>query len=257
MKGELFLSIVKRAYRHLQNHTYFLIFMLSFYLLYFILVFAFVLLIKQFSDSAVQLNKIIESLNSQQISLDNQPFKMLETITTHYIMEYKYILLLIGIAGTVSLLAIQLFLSKTRQKEYHSYLLMGERVYKLTFQLIIEQLLLINSAVLFIFILYSFFTTPILSQVSQLEADTLQQELQTDPSSLSLQSKTPSSDFENESFTRFNVKPFLLGESINSKFVQNNTLQTFLIMVLINLYSCIVIGIPNFIILSLRKNKLS
>ena len=86
------MTIAKRAYRHLQNHPYCLLFMLIFYLVYFILAFVVALLAKQFSDSSVQLSKIIASLDSQHTSL-YEPFKVLESITTHYTMEYQHLLL--------------------------------------------------------------------------------------------------------------------------------------------------------------------
>ncbi len=251
------MPIAKRAYRHLQNHPYFLILMLSFYLVYFTLSFAFALLIKQFSDSSVQLNKIIASLDSQQISLNTRPFRILESITTQYIVDYRYILLAIIIVGVLALLIIQFWLSQARKKEYQSYLLMGERVYKLTAQLIMEQLILINCVLLLIFACYSMFRTPIMNQITQIEATSLQSKLETDPSIQSSQEEASSSDFESKNFTRFNVNPFLKGEFINNKFSQTNTLVGCLILIMINLYSGIIIGIPNYIILTVRKSKLS
>lgn len=257
MKGELTLPIVKRAYRHLQNHPYFLISMLSFYLLYFILVFAVVLLIKQFSDSSIQLTTIVNSLQSQQLSLDVQTFQLLESITKNYLVKYQSIFLAIASVGTISLVLIQLFVSKIRHKEYNTYLLMGERVYKLTAQLIIEHLILTNSVVLFLFVLYSFFAPPIVQQASQFEAETLQMEVKANPPDSTSQKDSSLSESKNENFTRFNVKPFLKGDSINNKFGENNTLQAVFLVVFINLYSCMVIGIPTYIVLSLTKGKLS
>jgi len=250
------LTIAKRAYRHLQNHPYFLLFMLTFYLIYFILAFIVSLLAKQFSDSSNQLNRIIDSLDSQHISL-NEPFKALESITTHYTMEYQYLLLLIIFAGTLSMVMIQLFLSRFRKKEYHTYLLMGERVYKLTAQLIVEQLLLINTIILVLLSIYSLFATPLMNQVSQLESGILQQELKQSNSLVHLQRESPLLSSENENLTRFNINAFLSGESMHNTFTQNNTLQAIILVGIINLYSCIVIGIPNYLLLSLKKNTLS
>lgn len=250
------MSIVKRAYRHLQNHPYFLFFMLSFYLVYFAVTFVLALLAKQFSDSSVQLNSIIDSLDSRQISLSSHPFKLLESITSQYVIEYNYVFLIIGILGTLSLLMTQLWLSRARKHEYQTYLLMGERVHKLTAQLIIEQLLLINSVLLLILTSFSIFTTPIMNQVTQIEAASLQSKLDVDLSLPDSQSAVPSSDLEKKNFTRFTIEPFLKGDFVNNSFSQNNTLQIFSILVAINLYSSIVIGIPNSILLSLRRNKL-
>ena len=250
------MTIAKRAYRHLQNHPYFLLFMLTFYLIYFILAFIVSLLAKQFSDSSNQLNRIIDSLDSQHISL-NEPFKALESITTHYTMEYQYLLLLIIFAGTLSMVMIQLFLSRFRKKEYHTYLLMGERVYKLTAQLIVEQLLLINTIILVLLSIYSLFATPLMNQVSQLESGILQQELKQSNSLVHLQRESPLLSSENENLTRFNINAFLSGESMHNTFTQNNTLQAIILVGIINLYSCIVIGIPNYLLLSLKKNTLS
>ena len=251
------MPIVKRAYRHLQNQPYFLISMLSFYLLYFILVFAVILLIKQFSDSSNQLTTIVNSLQSQQPSLDDQTFKLLETITKNYLGKYQSIFLAIASLGTISLVLIQLFVSKIRQKEYNTYLLMGERVYKLTAQLIIEHLILINSVVLFLIALYSFFAPPIVQQASQFEANTLQMEVKANPPDSTSQKDPSLSESQNENLTRFNVKPFLKGDSIANQPSENNTLQIVFLVVFINLYSCMVIGIPNYIVLSLTKGKLS
>lgn len=252
------MSIAKRAYRHLQNHPYFLIFTLSFYLVYFSLTFAIALLAKQFSDSSIQLNRIIVSLDAQQSSLNSQPFKILEAIATQYSVKYNSILLIIGIAGTLILLTIQLWLSQTRKQEYQTYLLMGERVYKLTAQLILEQLLLINSILLLILVFYSIFTAPVMDQITKIEAAVLQSELEVnlDPPLSDSQAAVPPSEFGNEGFTRFTIAPFLKGAFANNNFYQNNTLQVFLIISIINLYSAIVIGIPNAIILSLRKSNL-
>lgn len=250
------MSIVKRAYRHLQNHPYFLFFMFSFYLVYFAITFLFVLLAKQFSDSSVQLNSIIDSLDSQQISSNSQSFKILETITSNYVSEYNYTLLIIGIVGTLSLLMIQLWLSQVRKHEYQTYLLLGERVHKLTAQLIIEQLLLINCVLLLILTSFSIFTTPIMNQVTQVEAASLQSKLDVDLSLNDSQTTISSSDLEKRNFTRFTIDPFLKGDFVNNRFSQNNTLQNFFIIVAINLYISVVIGMPNAIILSLRRNKL-
>lgn len=257
LKGELFLSIAKRAYRHLQSHPYFAISMLSFYLVYFIIAFAIALLVKQFSVSSVQLNRIIATLVSQQDSLNSEPFKVLEAITAQYIAEYRHILMLLGIVGALILLTIQLGLSQVRKKEYQTYLLMGERVYKLTAQLVMEQLLLINSVLLLILTFYSLFTTPIMNQVAQIEAASLQSEFPTDPTSYASQEQAPSSkpDPENETFTRFTIDPFLKGAFASNKFSQNNTLQALFVILVINLSSGTVIGVPNYIILSLKKNK--
>ncbi|MDN5371361.1 MAG: hypothetical protein PWR19_407 [Carnobacterium sp.] len=134
---------------------------------------------------------------------------------------------------------------------------MGERVYKLTAQLIIEHLILINSVVLFLFVLYSFFAPPIVQQASQFEAETLQMEVKANPPDSTSQKDSSLSESKNENFTRFNVKPFLKGDSINNKFGENNTLQAVFLVVFINLYSCMVIGIPTYIVLSLTKGKLS
>lgn len=260
LKGELFLSIAKRAYRHLQSHPYFAISMLSFYLVYFIIAFAIALLVKRFSVSSVQLNRIIATLVSQQDSLNSEPFKVLEAITAQYIAEYRHILMLIGIVGALILLTIQLGLSQVRKKEYQTYLLMGERVYKLTAQLVMEQLLLINSVLFLILTFYSLFTTPIMNQVAQIEAASLQSEFPTDPTSYASQEQAPSSkpdpDPENETFTRFTIEPFLKGKIAYNNFSQNNTLQALFIILVINLSSGTVIVIPNYIILSLKKNKL-
>ena len=250
------MTIAKRAYRHLQNHPYLLMFMLIFYLIYFILAFIVALLAKQFSDSSIQLSRIIASLDSQHTSL-NEPFKILESITTHYTMEYHYLLLLIVFAGTLSMLTIQLFLNRFRKKEYQTYLLMGERVYKLTAQLILEQLLLINTIILVLLLIYSLFATPLMNQVSQLESNILQQELKPSTSLVHLQEDSPILSSENENLTRFNINAFLMGESIHNTFTQNNTLQAFLLIGIINLYSCMVIGIPNYLLLSLKKSTLS
>ncbi|SIO22291.1 hypothetical protein SAMN05878443_2026 [Carnobacterium alterfunditum] len=251
------MSIAKRAYRHLQNHPYFLIFTLSFYLVYFSLTFAIALLAKQFSDSSIQLNRIIVSLDAQQSSLNSQPFKILEAIATQYNAKYNSILLIIGIAGTLILLTIQLWLSQTRKQEYQTYLLMGERVYKLTAQLIFEQLLLINSILLLILVSYSIFTAPVMDQITKIEAAALQSELEVNLEPLLSDSQAAAPpDFGNEGFTRFTIAPFLKGAFANNNFYQNNTLQAFLIISIINLYSAIVIGIPNAIILSLRRSNL-
>ncbi|SDQ16534.1 hypothetical protein LHA31_10885 [Carnobacterium viridans] len=250
------MTIAKRAYRHLQNHPYCLLFMLIFYLVYFILAFVVALLAKQFSDSSVQLSKIIASLDSQHTSL-YEPFKVLESITTHYTMEYQHLLLLIVFAGTLSMVVIQLFLSRFRKKEYQTYLLMGERVYKLTTQLIVEQLFLINTIILVLLFIYSLFTTPVMNKISHLESEILQQELKPSASLVHLQRNSPLSSSENGDLTRFNINAFLMGESIHNTFTQNNTLQAFFLVGIINFYSFIVIGIPNYLLLSLKKNTLS
>lgn len=257
LKGVFLVPIAKRAYRHLQSHPYFSILMIGFYLVFFTLAFAFALLIKQFSNSSVQLTKIIASLDSQQISLNSRPFKILSSITTHYIVNYRYILLVIILVGTFIMLLIQLWLSQARKKEYQSYLLLGERVYKLTAQLIIEQLLLINCVFLLIFTCYSLFKIPVMNQITQIEATSLQLKLEDYSSIQSSQEGTLSSDFEGKIFTRFNVNPFLKGEFINNNFSQTTTLISCLILIMINLCSGIIIGIPNYIVLSLRKSKLS
>ncbi|WP_407370989.1 hypothetical protein [Carnobacterium sp.] len=250
------MTIAKRAYRHLQNHPYFFLFMLIFYLVYFILAFVVALLAKQFSDSSIQLSHIIASLDSQHTSL-YEPFKVLESITTHYTIEFQYLLLLIVFAGTLSMVMIQLFLSRFRKKEYQNYLLMGERVYKLTTQLIVEQLLLINTIILLLFSIYSLFTTPVMNKISHLETEILQQEIKPNTSLVHLQGDSPLSSSENGDFTRFNVNAFLMGESIHNTFTQNNTLQAFFLAGIINFYSCMVVGIPNYLLLSLKKSTLS
>ena len=255
-KGVLCLTIAKRAYRHLQNHPYFLLFMLTFYLIYFILTFIVLLLAKQFSDSSVQLTKIISSLDSQHTSL-YEPFKVLKSITTHYSIEYQYLLLLILFVGTLSMVLIQLFLSRFRKKEYQTYLLMGERVYKLTTQLIVEQLFLINTIILLLLFIYGLFTTPIMNKVSHLESEILQQEIKPSASLVHLQGDSPLSSSENGDLTRFNINAFLMGESMHNTFTQNNPLQALLLVGIINFYSCIVIGIPNYVLLSQKKNTLS
>lgn len=257
LKGEFLVPIAKRAYRHLQSHPYFSILMIGFYLVYFIFAFIFALLIKQFSDSYVQLTKIIASLDSQQVSFNSRQFKILESITTHYIVNYRYIFFSIILVGTLIVLMIQLWLSQARKKEYQSYLLLGERVYKLTAQLIMEQLLLINCVLLLIFACYSLFKIPIMNQITQIEATSLQSKLEDYSSIQSSQEGTISSDSESKNFTRFNVNPFLKGEFINNKFSQTNTLIGCLILIMLNLYSAMIIGIPNYIVLSLRKSKLS
>lgn len=250
------MTIAKRAYRHLQNHPYFLLFMLTFYLIYFILAFIVSLLAKQFSNSSIQLNRIIASLDTQYTSL-NEPFKVLESITTHYTLEYQYLLLLIVFAGTICMLLIQLFLSRFRKKEYQTYLLMGEKVYKITAQLIVEQLLLINTIILVLLFIYSLFTIPVMTKISHLESEILQQELNPSTSLVHLQEDSPLLSSENEALTRFNVNAFIMGETVHNTFTQNNTLQAFLLVGIINLYSCLVIGIPNYLLLSLKKSTLS
>lgn len=259
LKGELFLSIAKRAYRNLQSHPYFSIFMLSFYLVYFTLAFTFFLLEKQFSDSSVQLNKIIATLDFQQVSMNSNPFKVLESLTTQSMAKCQYILMLIGSIGAFILLMIQLGLTHARKKEYQTYLLMGERVYKLTAQLVVEQLLLINSILLLLFTFYSMFSVPITNKITQLEAASLQSNYASESSSVASQEQSLSSEFDlkNEKFTRFTIDPFLKGDFVNHTFSQNNTLEVFFTLITINLYSSLAIGMPNYILLTLRKNKLS
>lgn len=200
------MSLMERAvlsirHRPVKNSLLFLIYIgiaSTFYVLFSIQ--------NQLSNSLLYLNDALSFNQKHQIALAKS-FKTLLANVTQQQQTLNHYLVLIVIFSLLFLLALQSFFLYQRKKEFQNFSLIGEKKKNLFAQILLENVLVLNVALLSLVVILSFFTRPITTQIQQLELNFIhsnQVALSVSPHQKSLNNEPSQSDNEMK-VTRFNT----------------------------------------------------
>lgn len=150
-------------------------------------------------------------------------------------------------------LLLQDSLFHLRKKEYRTYLLFNERKSTLSHQITVEQLILLNIAFVSSMILFFLAQSFITNFFSNLETSMI---IQQEPGWQKMDIQTMSgvnSILDQTGFTRFHIKPFLIGNTKSELFQPLLWRATSLIFILINTCAYVLIFLTNYLLL--RRHK--
>lgn len=182
-----------------------------------------------------------------------EPFEQLSQTIQSLMTNGQNYFLLFSLLGTFSTILLQWILFYFRKKEYRTYLLLNERKSTLSHQITTEQLILINAALLTLFILFLILQSILTDFFSNLETAMI---IQQEPGwkEINIQSLSEASSILDQTgFTRFHIKPFLIGTA------KTNILKPFtwqyipLVFVVVNIINYVVIYLTNYVFLRIKK----
>lgn len=259
MEGSFSVSILNRALRSIQRHPFTTMIVSFLYFIYFLFLVGLSLVEVQLSFSSSQLESIMQTMQNQESASETGQIEALTKLMSQIQQQTHYWLLLALLMGTFFFAILQVLLFSLRKKEFRNLLLLGEHKLKLTSQLVLEQLVLVNSILLFFITFYAFFNSTLLNQVSDIESSLVQragEELASMDSNSS--DSTPVDAVQNDgNITRFNVKGFILSTSMGHERVQSTWERLAMTIAFANLFVILVVSIPNVLLLHFKKNVLS
>ncbi len=131
------------------------------------------------------MNQLKQSLSAINSALDTTKttnrtdffHSLAKTITEKLIPLTQHIYLTL-IISTLFFMGLYMLLFFLRKKEFSSFQLMGEKKSRIYFQLVIENLLLVNGFLFILFLGSIFFRAPLAAQLNQIEQELLDQKVQ-------------------------------------------------------------------------------
>ncbi|MBM6614405.1 hypothetical protein JTF06_05825 [Desemzia sp. RIT804] len=142
-----------------------------------------------------------------------------------------------------------------RKQEYRSYLLLNEQTSKLCHQISIEQLILLNIALMSLFILYVFFHSQLFLFLSRIETSILVSQ-PTKIENTTIQSTSQSTSILDEhGFTRFHIRPFLISTKNERLFDLAIRHQFPIVVSFLNALSYCLIYFSNYVIFYVKKKN--
>lgn len=198
------MSLIERAFlsiqhRPLKNSLLFLVYAgiaCAFYVLFSIQ--------NKLSNSLNYLNDALSFNQKNQITT-TPSFKVLVSTITQQKQTLNHYLLLIAIVSIILLLLLHSFFLYQRKKELQNFILIGEKKKKVFTQIILENGIILNVALLSLMILLSFFARPMTNQIQQLELNLIHSD---QVAMTAKQQKSQISDEPNQSDSEINVTRF-------------------------------------------------
>lgn len=182
-----------------------------------------------------------------------EPFEQLgETVQTLMTNGQNYFILF-ALIVTITTILVQCALFYWRNKEYRTYLLLNERKSMLSHQITLEQLILMNAALVVLLILFFLLHSLLGDFFSNLETSMI---IQHEPAwrDTSIQSLSGSHSILDQSgFTRFHIRPFLIGTAKNEIFKPVLREYIPLLFITLNLVAYILIYVTNYLLIQSKK----
>lgn len=159
------------------------------------------------------LDTINETLNLKQtdLTINTDFFQSLAETIKHKQDIVTQLLLVTIVFGAIGFTALHGLLLFFRRKELLNFRLIGEKKRKIFFQLVLENLILLNVFLLFLFVTSVFFRQPVAQQLNQIEQDFVGKSekhffIQTNSTTISAaQAETLPSENEQPGVSKFNT----------------------------------------------------
>lgn len=253
LKGGVVLSLFSRVLSTIRHHWK------SSVLLYFYYLFALcsTLLLSYFTFYLFLSKKLIKNtiiaIKEHDTIFYAEPFEELRKIVERLLTNAQKYFLLFVVISAFSIILLQIFLFYLRKKEYRTYLLLNAQKKTLSHQIAIEQLILLNAALVTLTLLFLFLQTILTNFFADMEIRMVKQY---DPHlvKMSIDSLPGNNSILNQTgFTRFHIKPFLI-DSAKMKQLKPIMWQRIpFIFTLINSCSYLLIYLTNYILLRVKK----
>lgn len=206
--------------------------------------------------SKEQINSSIETIKEHNPPLYAQPFEDLLSKTNHLFLDVSYIFILLSVIGVMSIICTQFILFHFRKHEYRSYLLLNEHTNRLCRQIAIEQLIVLNTALVCLMIVSVFFRSHLYTFLSRIESSSLISQ-PTKIEDTTIQSVPDSASILDEhGFTRFRMRPVVV--DYKNEHIFNLTIrhQFPIVASLLNLGSYCLIYFSNYVLFYTKRKKI-
>lgn len=205
--------------------------------------------------STEQLSSTVKTIREYDTSLYAKPFEELVSKTTSLFLNTRLFLTFFIFIGVVSTICTQFILFHFRKQEYRSYLLFNEQFSKLSHQIALEQLVLLNLALMSVFMLSVFFQSYVFTFLSRIESSILLRQSDKIENMTIPSISEPTSILDEQGFTRFHIRPFLIGTKNIHLFNLAIRNQFPIVAFLLNIFSYCLIYFSNYSIFYVKMKK--
>ena len=249
------MSLLGRALKSMRHHriaTSMLFFYDFIFLSCFLLIGCFLLYV---FISTEQLSSTVNTIREYDTTLYAKPFEELVGKTSRLFLNSRLFFTVFIFIGFISIICTQLILYHFRKQEYRSYILLNEQPSKLSHQITLEQLIVLNLALMSLFILYVFFQSHLFTFLSQMETSILVSH-PTKIENMTIHSiSEPTSILDEQGFTRFHIRPFLVGSKNEHLFNLAVRHQFPIIALFLNIVTYCLTYLSNYIIFYVKTKK--
>lgn len=192
----------------------------------------------QLSKSLIYLNDALSFNQKHQVTI-TAPFKSLVSSVTQQKQTLNHYLLLTIIISLLFLVLLQSFFLYQRKKELQNFILIGEKKKKIFVQILLENGIVLNIALLSLVVILGLFSRPITNQIQQLELNLIHSD---QVSITGISKKATLSDEPNQSdneikVTRFNTALPIVNAEENFTVNFATTVQNYLgFILLLNIF---------------------
>lgn len=251
------MSLLRRALKSMRYHRIAtsMLFFYDFIFLSCLLLLGCFILYLHFSTE--QLHNTVNTIREYDTSLYAQPFEKLVSKTSSLFLNTQFLFTLFIFIGFINILCIQLILFHFRKQEYRSYLLLNEQSSKLYHQITLEQLMVLNLALMSLFMLYVFFQSYLFDFLSQIESSILVNHSPKIDNMATSSISEPTTVLDGQGFTRFHIDSFFFGAKNDTLFNLAVRHQFPIIALLLNIVSYVLIYFSNLCIFYVKHKRIS